>query len=105
MGSVGGAQWRLEEEPSHDKVVPSLIGGSYIHHLKPDFDKHGLLPRLLSCSRFPGLVGFCIAGQVDGFGNISRALFALQRHFLSGSRWDSGWSFPYASYGDGRQDI
>lgn len=77
LGSVGGARWRLEEELSHDKVVPSLIGGSCVHHLKPDFDKRELLPRLLSHSLFPGLAGVCVAGQVDRFGNSSCACLGL----------------------------
>lgn len=56
----------MEEEPSHDKVVPSLTGGSCIPCLKPGFDKHELLLRLLS-----------LAGQVGRFGNVSCACLGL----------------------------
>ena len=48
-----------------------------IHDLKPDFDNHELLPRLLSRSLLPGLVGVCVAGQVDRFGNVSCACLGL----------------------------
>lgn len=75
-GSVGGARWR-QEEPSHDRALPAQPVAHAGAVLKPGSGKHELLPRLPSRSLLPGLAGVCVVGQVDRFGNVSRACLEL----------------------------
>lgn len=76
-GSVGGARWRQEDEPSHDRALPAQPVAHAGAVLKPGSGKHELLPRLPSCSLLPGLAGVCVVGQVDRFGNVSCACLEL----------------------------